>query len=251
MAFEVTRSDGVAEVCMAHPPVNAFEPAQLEELGTLIRELDTEPSLRVLVLRSTTRGFCAGIDIKELADNPGAISSVNRAAFAAFEAIHRSRMPVVAAVHGYALGAGLAIVGACDVVFAAAGTRFGLPEINVGMLGGAAHALRLLPLHKVRAMYFTGEPVDASEMYRLGAVERVVDLEDLRPVTMDFARTVARKGPLGLRFAKESMNGIEASDLERQYRLEQGFTFELSHLPEGLESRRAFMEGRPPDYDSL
>lgn len=249
MTFETRISAGIAEVLMDHPPVNAFEPAQLQELARVMDGLSADRAVRVVILRSVTRGFCAGIDIKSLAEDPGAISAINRAAFAAFRSIHHCRAPVIAAVHGYALGAGLAMVGASDIVFAAEGTKFGLPEINVGMLGGASHALRLLPLQKVRRMYYTGEPILADEMYRLGALERVVPVEELAAVAAELAATIASKGPRGLEFAKEAMNAIEPVDLEKNYRHEQGYTFEISHLAEGLESRTAFREGRAPRYE--
>jgi enoyl-CoA hydratase len=249
MTFETELSGGIAEVTMNHPPVNAFEPNQLLELAALLDGLSADRSVRVVILRSGSRGFCAGIDIKGLAEDPGAISAINRAAFDAFRAIHQCRAPVISAVHGYALGAGLAMVGASDIVFAAEGTKFGLPEINVGMLGGASHALRLLPLQKVRRMYYTGEPIVADEMYRLGAVEQVVPRETLDDTVREVARTIAGKGPRGLEFAKQAMNAIEPVDLEKNYRHEQGFTFEISHLAEGLESRNAFREGRPPHYE--
>jgi len=249
MTFEVTRQDGIAEISMNHPPVNAFEPQQLVELGKLVTSVGDEASTRVLILRSTSKGFCAGIDIKNLAVDPSSISSLNRAGFAAFESVHRCKAPVISAVHGFALGAGLALVGASDIVIAAEGARFGLPEINVGMLGGASHALRLLPLAKVRSMYYTGEPILAEEMYRLGAAEKVVPLEELAASAWELARQISTKGPKGLQFAKEAMNGIEPVNLELNYRFEQGYTYELSHLAEGLESRTAFNERRPPNYE--
>lgn len=240
MVFKVSSSDGIAEVIMDHPPVNAFDGVMLDELAQVMNELGATAETQVVILRAEGKCFCAGIDIKALANDPGSISSVNRGAFNAFEAVHRCKVPVIAAVHGFALGAGIGLVGACDIVFAARGTKFGLPEINVGMLGGASHMLRLLPLHKVRALYYTGEPVDADEMFRLGAVEAVVDAEELYPTARRMAEKIASKSPQGLRFAKEALNGIEPVDLERNYRYEQGFTFEISTIPEGQASRKAF-----------
>jgi len=240
MGFRVTRSEGIGELVLNHPPVNAFDGEMLAELARLMSELGDDPKTQVVILRAEGKCFCAGIDIKALAGDPGSISAVNRGAFNAFEAVHRCKVPVIAAVHGFALGAGIGLVGACDIVFAAKGSKFGLPEINVGMLGGASHMLRMLPLHKVRALYYTGEPVDADEMYRLGAVESVVDADQLYPTAMAMAEKIASKNPAGLRFAKEALNGIEPVDLERNYRYEQGFTFEISSLPDGQTSREAF-----------
>jgi enoyl-CoA hydratase len=250
MTFETKKAKGVVEVLMNHPPVNAFKAAEFDELTRLLDGFSSDRSVRVVVIRSIGRGFCAGIDVKSLAEEPSGISSINRAAFEAFRSIHRCRAPVIAAVHGYALGAGLAMVGASDIVFAAEGTVFGLPEIDVGMLGGASHALRLLPLQKVRRMYYTGESIRAEDVYRFGAIEQIVRLEELGNAALELAATIATKGPRGLEFAKEAMNAIEPVDLEKNYRYEQGFTFEISHLAESLEARNAFRERRAPRFEN-
>jgi len=154
-------------------------------------------------------------------------------------------------VFGYALGAGAAMAGASDVLFAAKGTRFGLPEIKVGMLGGASHMLRILPMSKVRSMYFTGEPIDAEEMYRLGAVEDVMPADLLLATAREYAAKVAVNSATGLRFAKEALNGIEPVRLETNYRYEQGFTFEISHLDAGQQARKEFADaGGGPESKS-
>ena len=248
MNFRVTKQNRIAEVVMDKPPVNAFGYADLEELAPIITKLGEDSDVNVIILYAEGRGFCGGSDIKELATDPGCISKVNRAAFNAFKAIHHCKVPVISAVHGFALGTGAAIVGASDILIAAENTKFGLPEINVGMLGGASHMLRILPLSKVRTMYYTGIPISAEEMYRLGAVERVVLKAELLDVARALASEIASKSSTGLRFAKEALNAIEPVDLERNYRLEQGYTFEISNLDAGQEARKAFKEGRKADY---
>lgn len=249
MTFTITISDGIAECVMNHPPVNAFGFKHLEQLAREITAAGEDASVRVVLIYAEGRGFCGGSDIKELAADPGCISNVNRAAFNAFKAIHHCKVPVISAVHGFALGTGAAIVGASDIVIAADGAKFGLPEINVGMLGGASHMLRILPLSKVRTMYYTGRPIDADEMYRLGAVEAVVPHDKMLEAARELAQEIASKSPTGLRFAKEALNAIEPVDLERNYRFEQGYTFEISHLNAGQEARRAFSEGRKAVYE--
>lgn len=249
MTFQQNISDGVAELQIDHPTVNALGPDQFYEFSKIVTELGDNPLVRVLIIHAAGRGYCAGIDIKALADKPDSISHVNRSAYRAFAAIHHCKVPVISAVHGFALGAGAAMVGASDIIFAAAGTKFGLPEIKVGMLGGASHMLRMLPLQKVRGMYFTGEPICAEEMYRLGAVESVVPKEDLLETARDFAKRIAVNSATGLRFAKEALNGIEPVDLETDYRYEQGFTFEISHLDAGRDARTAFAENNTRSED--
>lgn len=230
MYFELQCDAGIAELCLANPPANAFDHEGFGAIATALRELDRREDVKVVVLRGEGRGFCAGIDIKRLRDEPAQIPAMNRAFFDAVQALHHLRIPVIAAVHGYALGAGLALAGASDIIIAAENAKFGLPEINVGLLGGASHALRILPLTKVRQMYFTGDPIASEEMHRLGAVERVVAEGNLRQEALGLAERIAAKDRRGLRFAKEALNGIEPVDLEKNYRYEQGFTFEITYL---------------------
>lgn len=247
MRIETIRSGAVVEIAFSKPPVNALWIDDMGELTTALGESARDGHVKAIILRSDGRGYCAGIDIKALAAAPGAISQVNRSAFDLFAAIHHCPVPVISAVHGYALGAGAAMAGASDVVFAAEGAQFGLPEIKVGMLGGASHMLRILPLSKVRSMYFTGEPIDAAEMFRLGAVEAVVAFQELMQAARAFAGRVAVHGGTGLRFAKEALNGIEPVRLEKNYRYEQGFTFEISQLAAGQDARKAFAASRGGD----
>jgi enoyl-CoA hydratase len=249
MGIETTVSDdGIAEVVIDLPPVNAFDSARHAELATVFRELDADSRVRVAILTGRGRGFSAGIDLKELVQNPKVIVAANRGAFAAYEAIHRCRVPVIAAVHGFALGGGVAMVGACDIVLAEENARFGLPEIDRGLLGGASHMLRMLPMQTVRRVYYTGEPISAREAYRLGAIESLHAGDELLPAARALAAKIASKSARAIRMAKEALNGIEPVDLERNYRYEQGFTFEISHVGDADEARKAFVEKRSAQF---
>lgn len=235
---------GVAELVIDHPPVNALPSAGWHALAARIDALGNDPSVRVIVIRGEGRGFCAGVDIKELAAHPERINSVNAGNYATFRAVHRCRVPVIAAVHGFVLGGGIGITGAADIVVASACASFGVPEVDRGALGGGAHLQRLFPVQKVRHMYFTGEFIDAQEAYRLGAVERVVPREQLREAALDIARKIAAKSSTMIRLAKEALNGIEDGNLENKYRWEQGFTFEAYMSADSNETRQAFVSKR-------
>ena len=241
-------ADGVAQVILNEPPVNAVSSAAMREIARSFEALGADDRVRVVVLSGSGRGFCAGVDVRDLVSAPDAIVQVNRQAFDSYEAIHHCPVPVIAAVHGYALGGGLAMVGACDMVLAAYGTKFGLPEIDRAMLGGASHALRMLPMFCIRQAYFTGEPVLAEEAYRLGGLNGVYPLEELMPAALRLAKKIATKNATVVRFAKEALNNIEPVDLEKNYRYEQGFTFEVSYLPDAAEARQAFLEKRAPRF---
>ncbi|MDT7643853.1 MAG: enoyl-CoA hydratase, partial [Pseudonocardiales bacterium] len=177
-----TRRDGpVALVTIDHPPVNALPVAAWFDLATALREAGDDPATHVVVLRAEGRGFCAGVDIKELAREPGhqALVGVNRGCAAAFGAVYDCAVPVVAAVHGFCLGGGIGLVGNADVVLAAEDTTFGLPEVDRGALGAATHLARLVPQHLLRALYFTARTITAAELYRHGSVLDVVPRAEL------------------------------------------------------------------------
>lgn len=245
MNIDRSMSGGICEIAFARPPVNALGGDDMAALGDALSAAGRDEAVRVVILHGVGRGYCAGIDVKALATDPASISRLNRSAFDLFAAIHHCPVPVISAAHGFALGAGAAMLGASDVLLLAEGTRVGLPEIKVGMLGGASHLLRILPLARVRSLYYTGEPIDAAEMHRLGAAEAVVPPGQLLEAARRFAARIAVHSATGLRFAKEAMNGIEPVPLERNYRYEQGFTFEISHLREGQAAREAFAAGTP------
>jgi enoyl-CoA hydratase len=136
-------------------------------------------------------------------------------------AITDCAVPVIGAINGPALGAGLAFAACCDILLAAEGARFGTTEINVGLLGASSHLSLLVGRYKAREMFFTGEQVPASELYRLGAVRAVVPRERLLDEALALARQLAAKSPIALRLAKESMNRVEYLPLKDAYRTEQ------------------------------
>ena len=203
-----------------------------------------DESVRVVLIRAEGRGFCAGVDIKELAADGTRITAVNRGCYEAFAAIYECAVPVVSAVHGFCLGGGIGIAGASDVVIASEDARFGLPEIDRGALGAATHLMRMFGMQKTRRMLYTGESIDAQEALRLGGLESVVKRGELRAKARELAVKIAGKSPKAMRLAKWSLNGIELLDPKRSYRFEQGFTFELYTSPDSQEARDAFVEKR-------
>jgi enoyl-CoA hydratase len=249
MPAKTNIAGGVAEIVLDHPPVNAFDAAGWEKLAEIIRAAGRNESVNVLLLSAAGRGFCAGVDVKELARDSSLITRVNRGCYDTFAAIHDSVVPVVVAVHGFCLGGGIGMVGSADIIVASDDATFGLPEIDRGALGAASHLLRMFPMQKVRRMMFTGEPISAVEAYRLGAVEAVVKRDDLMTTARELARKIAGKSGKAVRLAKESLDGIELFDLNRSYRFEQGFTLELYTSRDSQEARDAFVEKRDASFD--
>ena len=151
-------------------------------------------------------------------------------------------------MNGPTLGAGLAYAAVCDLILAAENATFGTTEINVGLLGASAHLNLLLGRPKVRELFLTGVPATAEEMYRLGAVNRVVPLADLASTAAGLAASLAAKSPLALRLAKESLNETEFLPLKEAYRTEQTYTRRLLQHPDSQEARRAFVDKREPNW---
>ena len=247
-AIRVDVIEGVADVVLDRPAVNALDAAGWRELSDLVTETGRRDDVNAMVLSGHGRGFCAGVDIKELAADSSLITEVNRGCFDAFAAVYDCPVPVIGAVHGYALGGGVALAGSCDIVVSEKGTQFGLPEIDRGALGGGTHLIRLFPQQKARMMMFTGRPVLAEEAYRLGALEDVTEIGEAHERAMDIAADIASKSPMAVRLAKQSLNGIELLDVKRSYRFEQGFTLELYTSSDSQEARDAFVEKRDASF---
>jgi len=241
--------DGVAEVIVDNPPVNALPAAGWSTLAATLSDLGADPAVRVVVLRAEGRGFNAGVDLKELqrgndakdstsAPHGGtpdriqgdfsAIVAVNRGCAAAFAAVYDCPVPVIAAVHGYCLGGGIGLVGNADIIVASEDATFGLPEVDRGALGAATHLSRLVPPHRMRALMYTAGRATAAELHQYGSVLRVVPRTELRAAALEVAAQIAAKDPTVIRAAKASLNGIDPVDVKRSYRYEQGYTFELN-----------------------
>ncbi len=250
MSITVDSSDGIAEVVMDNPPVNALTVAGWFELADLVAAVGRDPEVGAVVLRAEGKGFNAGVDIKEMQSTDGfdALIGANRGCYAAFKAVYECEVPVIAAVHDFCLGGGIGLVGNADVIVAAEGTRFGLPEVNQGALGAATHLARLVPQHRMREMVYTAEPVDVSLLAAWGSVSRVVPRDELRDAALEIAAKICTKSRTVIRRAKESLNGIDPVDVNRSYRFEQGFTFELNLTGVSDEARDAFVEGRDAEF---
>lgn len=251
MAITTHVHDGVAEVVVDRPPVNALPVADWFALADAVTRAGSEPTTRCVVLRAEGRGFNAGVDVTELADDDthAALVDVNRGCFAAFAAVYDCEVPVLAAVQGFCVGGGIGLVGNADIVVASDDATFALPEVDRGALGAATHLARLVPQHRMRQMVYTCEPATAAELHAYGSVYRVVPGERLRDTAMEVAAGLARKSPTILRAAKASLNGIDPVDVKRSYRFEQGFTYELTVAGVADEARRAFVDKRDAEFD--
>jgi enoyl-CoA hydratase len=249
MAIRTEESDGVVEVIIDNPPVNALSSAGWFEFADTVKREGSRSDVHCLVVRAEGRGFQAGVDIKELAADGTKIVDVNRGCYESFAAVYDCPIPVISAVHGYCIGGGIGIAGSSDFVVASDDATFALTEIDRGALGAATHLMRMFGMQKTRRMLYTAEAIDAEEALRIGGIESVVPRAKLRDEVMAMARTIASKSPKALRLAKWSLNGIELLDPKQSYRFEQGFTLELYTAPDSQEARDAFVQKRDAKFD--
>ena len=260
----VEQTGRVALVTLDRPPVNALDSQTFNEIADAFEGISQDRSVSVAVLTGAgDRNFCGGVDLNDSprrarpdgrAEDGGPQGSPldqvdsGRVVRRCFWSVYDCSVPVIAAVNGNAVGAGVALAGSCDLIVASEGARFALKEINVGVLGGVKHAQRLLGPFKAKRMFLTGEWVPAAEFHRLGAVEAVVPTDALMAAALELAETIATNSPIAVRLAKESANRVESLGLQDGYRLEQDYTTRIQRFADSAEARRAFMERREPDF---
>lgn len=251
MGIGTSFNDGVAEIVIDCPPVNAITLADYVAIADAFDAADQWKDVHcILFTAAGERAFCAGLDLKEFLaatvdDDPARARIVRRC----FKSIRDCVLPTIAAVNGPALGAGAVLSSVCDIRIASTRARFGMPEINVGRCGGAAHLGRHIPQGMLRKMFFTGEPIEATEAWRLGFVQEVVEPEELLPAARALAAKIARKAPLGLRMGKQALNQIEFLPVDEGYQIEQQFSTQLMKTRDAREATAAVLEKRSPVFE--
>jgi enoyl-CoA hydratase len=236
------RDDGIRVVTMDRPPVNALTVQGWFDLAAALDEAGADPATKVVVLRAEGKGWNAGVDIKEMQHTAGfdALVGANRGCFAAFRAVYECAVPVIGAVQGFCVGGGVGLAGNCDSTVASDDAYFGVPEVRQGALGAATHMARPVPQHLMRTLYFTARTIAAADLVQHGSVYEVVPRDDLDDAALRLAAEIAEKDARVIRAAKEALNGIDPVDVNKSYRFEQGFTFELNLLGVSDELRDQF-----------
>src|SRR6476661_11040899 len=207
--LRVEIADYVATFTMDAPPVNALTRTLNDELTMALDRVSEMDEVRVVVLTGHGKVFCAGADLKgraEVIKGPGDLLAHSRRTRECFHAIRECAKPVVAAINGAALGSGLAMVASSDILVASERASLGLPEVDVGLLGGCRHAMRLFSHSRLRRMALTGYRVSGAELYRLGVVEAFTSPEGLMPAALEIAAAIASKSPVSTRMGKHTLN---------------------------------------------
>ncbi len=254
MSFEMYRldvTDFVATVTFDRPPVNAQNRQSREEAIRLFDQLSDRDDVRCVILTAAGKVFSAGADVKErvgLVQEPGDYVRHNRLAREYFYALSDCAKPVICAVNGAAFGAGFALMLACDIMIAAEEAYFVMPEIDVGLAGGAGFLMQHFGKSMARMMYFTGRRIPAAELYRLGVISACVPRAKLMDEAMTIAREIAAKSPKAVKEIKRAFNVVEEMPTRDGYRYEQTITVDLSHTEDAKEAQQAFVEKRKPVF---
>lgn len=259
----VVRKEGhVAWLVFNRPErLNAMTIATWTEMDERLAELDADRGVRCLVLAGEGRAFLAGHDVGEIREHNEDIASGKLTAAQLREwqkSLQRStrllrsaRFPVVAAVQGYAVGAGCEVVVACDLVVAAEDALFGFPEVNIGVTitnGGTYFLPRRLGLARARELAYTGEFIDAREAHRIGLVNRVVAPGEERAEAERLARRIASRAPVAVQLHKRMIDAALESSLDAALSFETEALVQTAMTRDNLEGARAFFEKREPRF---
>ncbi|MDJ0887018.1 MAG: enoyl-CoA hydratase-related protein [Desulfobacterales bacterium] len=259
MSFEniiYDREDGIAVITFTRPQaLNALNAALLEEFDAALDRVENDSAIRVLVLTGAgEKAFVAGADITEINQlGPLGAKRFARRGADGIARLTRLPVPVIAAVNGFALGGGTEMALACDFIYAARSARFGLPEINLGIIpgfGGTQRLPRLIGPARARELIYTGRMVEAEEALRLGIVNRVCEDGELMDAVNETARLIATKGRVALRAAKQAVNTGLNVDLESGLALENDAFALCLASPDAKEGTRAFLEKRPAVFNA-
>jgi len=244
----------IALVTLNRPAArNAVNVAMAQRLEEHVRAIESDPEIRVAILAAAPgKAFCAGADLTEVAAGRGRLLMTPKGGFAGFVYAPRSK-PWIAAVHGFALGGGLELSLACDMIVAADNAVFGLPEPKRGILAGAGGVYRLpraIPRAIALEMLATGAPIDARRAYELGLVNRAVEESQLVGEAVAMAEQIAANAPLSVRESL-AIGRIAGERLEAELRqLQDAAAKRVMASEDAREGPRAFVEKRTPVWRS-
>jgi enoyl-CoA hydratase/carnithine racemase len=251
MSDIVTLREGAVQRIQLNRPdkKNAITTAMYAALADAIVAADADRSVRVMLLHGAGDGFTAGNDLHDFLANPP--QTEDRPAFRFLHAISHAAKPIVAAVHGVAIGIGTTMLGHCDLVYAAEGTRFHLPFVNLGLCPEGASSV-LLPLtagyQRAAELLMLAEPFDAAKAREIGLVTEVVPGSQLLAAAAAAAQRLAAKPPQSLRVTKGLLKRALMPQIEAALAAElQAFAARLAS-PEAKEAFTAFFEKRPADF---
>ncbi|MEZ5668127.1 MAG: enoyl-CoA hydratase [Alphaproteobacteria bacterium] len=250
--IELELRDRVGIIRLNRPKaLNALCAGLVRELGSALDALEANPDIGAVVLTGSEKAFCAGADIKEMAEKTFVEAYCEDFVTADWERIVTCRKPVIAAVAGYALGGGCEIAMMCDFILAADNAKFGQPEITIGILpgaGGSQRLTRFVGKSKAMEMILTGRMMDAEEAERAGLVSRILPLDQLVDEAVKTATRIAEMSLPSAMMAKEAVNRAYETTLAEGVRFERRLFHAAFSTEDQKEGMAAFVEKRQPHF---
>lgn len=251
--LNVLVDDGVAVVTINRPPANALSRALILEVDALLDKVEHDESVRVIVLHGEGKFFSAGADIKEFTSvtTGEEFSKLAASGQEVFERLEQFSKPVIAAIHGAALGGGLELAMACHIRFVTESAKLGLPELQLGLIPGFAGTQRLpryVGMPKAAEMLLTSDPISGVEAAQLGLANQAFTDEELLPKSMELAKKIAKKSPVAVKYALQMLQYSKPASYYEGVKAEAdsfGNVFISEDAKEGIQ---AFLEKRVPVF---
>ncbi len=250
----VARDGAIAVLSVNRPEArNALDGETLDALHDAFVKIERDAAVRcVIVTGAGDKAFAAGADIKAMADaDPAAAEVLVDHAHRVGDLLEASRLPVIAAVHGFALGGGFELALACDFIYAARGAKVGFPEVGLGVIpgmGGTQRLVQRVGVARARELLYTGRLVDAEAAARIGLVNEVVEPAELMPRVRAVADEIAARAPLAVAAAKRAVRRGTDQPLEAGIALERQLFASLFATTDQKEGMRAFLDKRAPTW---
>ncbi|MFW5876025.1 MAG: enoyl-CoA hydratase/isomerase family protein [Myxococcota bacterium] len=254
MSIRVEHDGSLSTVTVARPErMNALDAEVLEGLKNAFEEVADRKSTRCAILTGEGKAFVAGADIAAMREmSPEEASDFGELGHEAFARIEALRVPVIAAVNGFALGGGCELALACDFVYASDKAKLGQPEVKLGIIpgfGGTQRLSRRVGVAMARELIYTGAMIDAREALRIGLVNRVLPSDQLLPEARKTAETISQMGPAGVSTAKRVIREGEGLPLPDANAVEVDAFTELFRSPDRVEGMTAFLEKRAAEFE--
>lgn len=232
--------------------MNALNSTVLSELDCAFSQIESDQTIKVVILTGEGRAFVAGADISQMST----MSAAEGKAFgeqgaAVFRKIEQLKVPVIAAVNGFALGGGCELAMACDIRIASAKAKFGQPEVGLGItpgFSGTQRLPRLVGIGVAKELIYTADIIGADEAYRIGLVNKVAEPEALMDQAIEMAKKIASKAPIAVRYSKEAINRGCQVDIDTAIAIEAnlfGLCFASEDQKEGMSS---FLNKKAPEF---
>ncbi|WP_077619012.1 enoyl-CoA hydratase [Bacillus sinesaloumensis] len=251
--IKVKIDEYIATISFNRPPANALSSVVLKELTSLLDEIESDDAVRVLVIHGEGRFFSAGADIKEFTTiNSGEeFSELARKGQALFERMERFSKPIIASIHGAALGGGLELAMACHFRLVSENAKLGLPELQLGLIPGFAGTVRLpryVGVARAAQMLWTSEPISGITAVRYGLANQAYPEENLHEETLKMARKIAQKSPVSIKATIELLNSMKNEQYDSTVNREAVLFGEMFISEDGQEGISAFIEKRQPTF---